>query len=340
MNAAFTASETPVPTGARGPVLAFEPTARRSARPWLECSIEPALNPNVEAAHEHTLGWAVEMGLVRPDGGKLERLRKARFTWLAARAYPTVRALELDLISDWICFLFFYDDVCDTPKVAEADYTARLIAIEDRLISIVRGAPVQRDDGALVRALADIRDRAIWLEAEAWVPRLGDHLQEYIEGCRWERLLRLRETQPSLATYARLRPLISAVPPCFDFAGMCIDGSRTAFADDILVRQLEAMATNHICWVNDIYGLDKELRERTTSNIVIVLAHELELDWEDAIDQAIEMCNAELEAFMALEAELSRRLSDEGRRYVRALGSWMRGNLDWYADTMRYVGHG
>ena len=120
--------------------------------------------------------------------------------------------------------------------------------------------------------------------------------------------------------------------PCFDFAGMYIEGGRDDFADNVLVGQLEVMANNYICWVNDIYGVDKEIAEDTTSNIVIVLAHEHGLDWAAALGRAIEMCNAELQAFLELE-----RLAASCRAYVEALESWMRGNLDWYAETKRYA---
>jgi 5-epi-alpha-selinene synthase len=243
---------------------------------------------------------------------------------------------QLELISDWITFLFFYDDMCDTQEATNRDYLERLVDAENRLIEIGFGAPIQASDTPLDRSLANIRDRAGDYAGEAWLERLGGHIQEYIEGCRWERIIRLQGQVPSLATYSKLRLLISAVFPCFDFAGMCIDGARTDFADNVLVQQLEVMANNYICWVNDIYGVDKEIGENTTSNIVIVLAHQFDLDWDAALDRAIEMCNAELEAFLALERQLSQLADTDCREYIEALKAWMRGNLDWYSETKRY----
>jgi 5-epi-alpha-selinene synthase len=318
------------------PVLVFEPTQGNGARPRLNCPLSPAINEHVDAAHEHTLAWAVAMGLVHAQGPKLERFRAARFTWLAARSYPKVRREELELISDWITFLFFYDDMCDTQEAADRDYLARLLVAENRLIAIGYGAAIELDDTPLDRALANIRERAAELADPAWLDRLGAHIEEYIEGCRWERIIRVQGQVPSLATYSKLRLLISAVFPCFDFAGMCIDGRRTDFADNVLVQQLEVMANNYICWVNDIYGVDKEIGENTTSNLVIVLAHQYGLDWDQALDRAIEMSNTELEAFLALEQQLELLADTDCREYVAALKSWMRGNLDWYSETMRY----
>jgi hypothetical protein len=54
------------------------------------------------------------------------------------------------------------------------------------------------------------------------------------------------------------------------------------------------------------------------------------------LDRAIEMCNAELEAFLALEHLLVQLADADCRDYVAALKAWMRGNLDWYSETMRY----
>lgn len=319
-----------------GPVLSFEPTQGRGDRPRLECGLEEAINEFVEEAHEHTLRWAVESGLVQDMGSKFERFRGARFTWLAARAYPTVTRGQLELISDWITFLFFYDDMCDTQESTEKDYLKKLVAAENRLIAIGHGAEIDDTDSPLNSALANIRDRVAEQGADAWLGRLGYHIQEYIEGCRWERFIRMQGSIPSLATYSKLRLLISAVYPCFDFAGLCIDGSRTDFADNMLVQQLEIMANNYICWVNDIYGVDKEISESTTSNLVIVLASEHDLSWEAALDRAIEMCNAELEAFMDLEQAIVALGDSESCTYIESLKSWMRGNLDWYAETVRY----
>jgi 5-epi-alpha-selinene synthase len=320
-----------------GSVLDFDPVEGLPGRPKLECGLRSAINEHLERACRHTLGWAVDLGLVEAEGRAFERFCKARFTWLAARAYPSVEAEQLELISDWITFLFFYDDMCDTQEATDPDYLDKLMVAEQRLIEIGFGAPAQAEDTPLDLALVDIRERAAAIAGPGWLERLGGHIREYIEGVRWERVIRLQRQVPSLATYSRLRLLISAVFPCFDFAGMCIDGGQTDFANNVLVEQLEVMATNYICWVNDIYGVDKEIAEDTTSNIVIVLAHEFDLDWDAALDRAIEMCNSELDAFINLERQLSLLAEPSCRAYVDALRSWMRGNLDWYAETKRYA---
>lgn len=324
-----------IPSGA---VLGFDPRYSPEGRPRLECSIVPAINPNLERAQEHTLRWVVELGLVHAQGEKFDRFVAARFAWLAARAYPQVDADQLAVITEWITFIFFFDDMCDTQAAIDPDYLVKLVAHEDRLIALARGASPCESDSPLDRALVDILGRVGEWASPFWQQRLAAHIQEYLEGCRWERLIRMQGRIPRLATYSKLRLLVSAVFPCFDFAGVCIDvdGRRTAFVDNVYVEQLEVMANNHICWVNDIYGLDKELGEQTTSNLVVVLASQFDLTWDQALDRAIDMCNSELEAFAELAQQLVQLGDPDCQAYVRALESWMRGNLDWYAETRRY----
>ena len=331
-------SDASLPASPSGLVLRFDPKHSPEGRPRLACSIASAINPNLERTEAHVMRWVVELGLVRVQATeKYARFVAARFPWLAARAYPEVDAEQLELITDWITFVFFFDDMCDTQASIDPDYMVKLVAREDRLIALARGDVLREGDTPLDHALVDILARVGRWASDAWRQRLAGHITEYLEGCRWERLIRMQGRVPRLATYSKLRLLVSAVFPCFDLAGIGIDGRRLDFVRNVYVEQLEVMANNHICWVNDIYGLDKEISEQTTSNLVVVLADQYGLTWDQALDRAIEMCNSELEAFTELAAQLEQLDDTDSRAYVRALQAWMRGNLDWYADTRRYA---
>lgn len=278
------------------------------------------------------------MGLVDADGRAIERLRMARFHRLAARTYPAVDVEQLALVSDWITFLFFYDDQCDTPDVVDPTNRERIVAIERRLLELGHGGAPRTDDPPLCRSLGDILHRLARWAAPGWLARLGAHLEEYIHGCRWERRLRTEGRIPGIDTYARLRPMISAVFPCIDLAGALIAGCRPEMADEPIAARLSLMANDYISWVNDIHGLDKEVREGTTSNLVLVLGQEYRLDRADAIDRAVELCNAKLRDFLSLARRLERGSDPCKAAFVAALEAWMRGNLDWYSETMRYGG--
>lgn len=329
-------TDTHPPTERTGRVLTFDPTQERTRRPRLTCALAPQLNPRVAEAHEHSREWVVSRGLVASGDAALQRCLVARFAWLGARTYPHVSREELCIVSDWLSFLFFYDDLCDTRTIDEDRYRQSVELLERRLIEIAHGEATTKEDEPLAFALADILVRLETRASAQWLERFADHFEEYIEGVRWERHIRVGGRVPGLPTYARLRLLSSAVFPCFDLAGIFIDGLDGDFADDVYIRQLEVMANDYVSWVNDIYGIDKEIREQTTANLVVVLAEEGTLGWDDALDYAIEKCNAELNAFLELKRVVEARSDHRARAYVAALESWMRGNLDWYAETQRY----
>ena len=312
----------------------------RTERPRLFCPIPSAVNTFVEIADLHAYDWVQRWGLISPAGEQSNKFRAARFSWLAARSYSTATKEQLKLVTDWIAFLFCYDDMCDTAPVGGGEHQRLLDGLEDRLIDIIHGAAPRAGDSALAKALADICNRVAVMEVDGeWMSRLAGHFRDYIHGVRWERRLRLRHETPSMATYTKMRPLISAVFPCFDFAAMFTPGLTKQSVDNAYARQLEMVANNHICMVNDIFGVEKEIREGTTCNVVLVLMQEGALSLSAAIDRAVELCNEELAAFFALQSDYTELAQPgaAGASYVGALRSWMRGNLDWYTKTKRYA---
>jgi len=67
--------------------------------PELYCPFPPAMNPEAEAAQDHTLAWARKHALVR-DEAAYERLRRSRFGFLAAHAYPGATLSRLSIASE------------------------------------------------------------------------------------------------------------------------------------------------------------------------------------------------------------------------------------------------
>src|SRR5690349_20093293 len=75
------------------------------------------LNPNVEIARAHSKAWAYEMGIMgcmaEPTGTPVwsERdLDSHDYALLCAYTHPDCDAQELNLITDWYVWVFFFDD--------------------------------------------------------------------------------------------------------------------------------------------------------------------------------------------------------------------------------------
>jgi len=75
------------------------------------------LNPDLEAAREHTKAWAGEMGMLDSEqdalGPKIwdqARFDAMDYALLCSYTHPDAPGPELDLVTDWYVWVFFFDD--------------------------------------------------------------------------------------------------------------------------------------------------------------------------------------------------------------------------------------
>src|SRR5215467_3903180 len=79
--------------------------------------IQARLNPHLNGAREHSKIWAREMGILDSPGEKggpaiwnERKLDSADYALLCAYTHPDASAPELDLVTDWYVWVFFFDD--------------------------------------------------------------------------------------------------------------------------------------------------------------------------------------------------------------------------------------
>lgn len=80
--------------------------------PQVDLGTEATISPDVDKAGEHLKTWSRATGIVLdgPNGDAFDALAQHR---LAAWTYPAATGAELDLMADWIGWLFAFDDVFD-----------------------------------------------------------------------------------------------------------------------------------------------------------------------------------------------------------------------------------
>jgi 5-epi-alpha-selinene synthase len=99
------------------------------------------------------------------------------------------------------------------------------------------------------------------------------------------------------------------------------------------------MTNNVISWANDIVSLEKERLQGDVHNLALILAYEQKLSLQDAVERVGALHDAEVYAFIALTRRLpsfAPLVDSDLRRYVTGMRFWMRANLDWSLDTVRY----
>src|ERR1700704_1402402 len=74
------------------------------------------LNPNLEQARVHSKAWAYEMGILGPQEGTgvviwdEDTFDGDDYALLCSYTHPDCVAPELDLVTDWYVWVFFFDD--------------------------------------------------------------------------------------------------------------------------------------------------------------------------------------------------------------------------------------
>jgi 5-epi-alpha-selinene synthase len=300
------------------------------------------INRHVETVEREGVAWVLRyFPSVALSPGRLRKLQAAKFARLAARGLPRAPQAELRLVCDWITWLFFYDDaLCDDVAGAgPCDPLGRLQEAQARMLAVLRGAVPRDSDEPLVHMLAELTGRtAEWANGE-FVARFTGDVERYFQSNVWELRNLIRGAIPALPLYLKMRPLTGAACVVFDLIeltrGVPLAGSR----QHAMIQQLELLANNAICWANDVRSLDKELAEHNPHNLVLALKADLGIDTDEALARAAAMQAAEEDAFDALVEVLPDFVglaTPEVRGYVDDVRSFIRGNLVWMDETMRY----
>ena len=305
--------------------------------PTLYCPFEPAISPYAERVDKQTMAWAHRFGLITTDA-VAQRFRTARLGWLAAYLAPTLPLEALQLLSDWNTWAIMWDDACDSPDMRSQP--ERLTMAHTGFLSIFHTNDCTNAKGSLARALQDIRQRIVQQADTARLYRFIYHVEEFFAGCVWEATNRAQQRIPDVATYIHMRRLTS---------GMYTSLKLIEITDGInlplevwrhpAIEGLRQLATNAVCWANDIISLHKEIKRGDMHNLILALQIAEQVDLQTAINRVADLHNAEVHAFLAAEQALPRLgvvVDRTLERHTALLRSFMYGNLAWSAISGRY----
>lgn len=298
------------------------------------------INRHVEAAERDGIAWVLRFyPALAQTPGRLRKLKAAKFARLAARALPRVPLAELQLVCDFITWLFFYDDTFCDRSGNTPDPLGRLKIAQGRMTAAMRGEPVRTEDGPLVAMLADLGARiSAWAQPN-FLPRFYATVERYFQSNVWELGNLVRKASPPGPVYLKMRPFTGGVGVVLDLFELVGRESLLAVREHVLVQQLELLANNCICWANDIGSLGKEMQEGNPHNLVLVLRRDHGLSIEGALERARAMLAGEEAAFDALVDEVLALAEPSDlhlRVHVGNLRSFVRGNLVWMQETTRY----
>jgi germacradienol/geosmin synthase len=320
------------------------------------------LNPNLERARTHSKAWARRFGILAPEGEErstdiwTERKFDAHdYALLCAYTHPEAPAPELDLITDWYVWVFFFDDHFLEVYKRTRDMTgakAYLARLPAFMPVDPEGARPPAPTNPVERGLVDLWARTAPGTSRDWRRRFVESTQNLLEESTWELNNIYEDRVANPIEYIELRRKVGGAPWS---AGLVEHAVRAEIPERIAatrpMRVLKDAFSDAVHLRNDLFSYQREVEEEgENANGVLVFERFFDLTPQAAADLVNEVLSSRLyqfenTVFTELPLLFDEHGLDPGERrdvlvYVRGLQDWQSGGHEWHLRSSRYMNQG
>ena len=317
------------------------------------------INPHLEGARVHSKAWAYDMGILErnPQGTPIwdERTFDAHdYALLCAYTHPDAPASELDLITDWYVWVFFFDDHFLEIYKRTKDMSGAK-AYLDRLPAFMpvepSGAPSDHTN-PVERALVDLWARTVPLTSVDWRKRFLESTKNLLLECMWE-LANIQENRvANPVEYIEMRRKVGGAPWSAGLVEIAVGAEVPAAV--AATRPLEVLRDTFSDGVhlrNDLFSYQREVEdEGENANCVLVFERFLGVPTQKAADLTNEVLTSRLQQFentalvevpaLCVEYGLTPGQCLDVAKYVKGLQDWQSGGHEWHMRSSRYMNGG
>ncbi len=323
------------------------------------------LNPHLEGARVHSKAWARDMGIIGAPSGAAagasedpiwdeHDLDSHDYALLCAYTHPDSSAPELDLVTDWYVWVFFFDDhflevFKRTRDMAGAkQYLARL----REFMPITPSGPPPAATNPVERGLADLWARTIPGASEAWRIRFAESTQALLDESLWELANIQRDRIANPIEYIEMRRKVGGAPWSANLVEHAVDGEVPAeIAASRPLRVLRDTFADGVHLRNDLFSYQREVEvEGENANCVLVLERFLGIPPQRAADLTNNLLTSRLHQFENTALTEVPAVCDEHHlgpverarvaRYTKGLQDWQSGGHEWHMRSSRYMNQG
>jgi germacradienol/geosmin synthase len=317
--------------------------------------VHPArLNPHVEGARAHSTRWARRMGML--DGTRdpgtpriwdEETLAAMDYALLCAYTHPDCDAAELDLITDWYVWVFYFDDhfLEVYKKTRDRDGAAAYL---DRLCSFMGPEPGEPRNAA-ERGLADLWARTVPSRSRHWRARFRASTEHLLRESLWELDNISDDRVPNPIEYIEVRRKVGGAPWSAGLVEHAVRAevpARVASARPL--RVLTDAFSDAVHLRNDIFSYQRETEsEGEINNAVLVVERFLGTGPQRAAEIVNDVVTSRMRQFENTALTEIPRLSEERAlgpderaavaAYVKGLQDWQSGCHEWHLRSSRYM---
>jgi germacradienol/geosmin synthase len=314
------------------------------------------LNPHLARAREHSRGWAADMGFLEPQHGHdiwdEAELDRHDYGLLCAYTHPDCDGDELDLITDWYVWVFYFDDhFLELYKRTRDTEGAR-----EHLLNLRRFMPVDASGGTppeasdpVARGLADLWARTVPAMSLAWRHRFADRTKNLLEESLWELANISANRIANPIEYIDKRRKVGGAP----WSANLVEHAAHAEIPEAIAatRPLRVLAdtfSDAVHLRNDIFSYQRETEvEGEVNNGVLVFERFFDLPTQQAADAVNDLITSRMQQFEHVAiTELPMLFADSGvppdgqaavLAYVKGLQDWQSGGHEWHMRSSRYM---
>lgn len=306
----------------------------------------PMINPVAGQAEDEVVAWLWELGFLKSQEQE-RHLRSFKFGLYHGITTPTLELQQLVLGIQWFCWGSLADDQYDNYDWGEREERMRRVLRDMR--AIATGCAEGRQgaqDNPVIAGFADLWPR-LTAGLSPWArQRITGHFLDYMQAIVLQNRYHAKGRVPDAATFVTVRRNTIAMLFQVDVLEI-VSRIRIpdALRDSLLFRELALCFADILAWHNDVYGLEKDIADGQTCNVVRVVAASEGCTLTEAVARVLDRARQRQQVFLDIEGQLP-GLADslglppeaaaEAARLATDLRAYTFADLVWIGETRRY----
>ncbi|MFD1453720.1 terpene synthase family protein [Oceanobacillus sojae] len=301
--------------------------------PKLEYVFKGGISPYAMDVQRSTIDWARDFKILNKDT-TLNKYENYKLGYLASRAQPYDSFSDIAITSDFMLLSVMLDDYSE-----EVLDTVDFTTYSDNIINILKGNKTNIKKDYFLIGWENWWERVKLNTPLEWQSRIIKSLTECFKSTSWEIINRLNNQVPKVEEYIINRQHTGSAFICFDLAERggkryCPEDAR----NDLFIELIQS-ASNIANWTNDIFSLEKEVKNGDNHNLAISIQNQSQISMQDSLRRVEQMLDFELDKYKDLKHELltENNLYKETReKYLVGVEAAVRGQYEWGLRTGRF----
>ncbi|RJO75657.1 germacradienol/geosmin synthase [Nocardia panacis] len=322
--------------------------------PEFYMSYPARLNPHVAAARAHTREWAREMGFFEDQQGvhiwSEQDLERHDYGLLCAYTHPDCDERELNLITDWYTWVFYFDDhFLELYKRTRDTAGAKQYLDRLRDFTPVGGGAPPEPTNPVERGLADLWTRTAPAMSPAWQRRFAASNWALLVESRWELANIAAGRIANPIEYFEMRRKVGGAPWSADLVEHAAGAELPPrLVDSRPLRVLRDTFADAVHLRNDIFSYEREVRqEGENANAILVVENYFGYPTQRAATAVNDMVTSRMQQFehtaltevpaLLIESAATPQEQWAVAAYVKGLQDWQSGGHEWHMRSSRYM---